>query len=81
MEISITYEKGRVPVVVLRLAGMLDGSTYEKLNEAVRKIYDGGGRNRMVKKAGHRSTPLTVTAIAAFSSMSNCSTRFRRWRG
>ncbi len=45
MEITVSQEKGRVAVAMLKIAGQLDGQTYQVLIDKAREVYDGGARN------------------------------------
>jgi anti-anti-sigma factor len=42
MEITVSQEKGRVTVGVLKIAGQLDGQTYEGLISKAREVYQSG---------------------------------------
>jgi anti-anti-sigma regulatory factor len=43
MEITVSKEQGRVPVTVLKVAGQLDGQSYQQLIERARQEYEAGG--------------------------------------
>lgn len=45
MEIIISYEKGNVPVAVIKVTGQLDGQTYQKLIESAREAISSGTKN------------------------------------
>ncbi len=42
MEITVSQEKGRVAVAVVKVTGQLDGQTYEKLISKAREVYESG---------------------------------------
>jgi len=43
VEITVSKEQGRVPVTILRVAGRLDGQTYQQLIDRARDEYEAGG--------------------------------------
>jgi anti-anti-sigma regulatory factor len=45
MDINISQEKGSVPVTVVKLAGQLDGQTYQSLIAAAQEAMAGGSKN------------------------------------
>ncbi len=45
MEITISQEQGRVAVSVIRIAGHLDGQTYQDLIEKAREVVKAGTKN------------------------------------
>lgn len=45
MEITVSQEKGRVTVATLKVAGQLDGQTYQQLIDKAREVYEGGARD------------------------------------
>ncbi len=45
MEITVSQEQGRISVSVIKLAGHLDGQTYESLISKAREIVEAGSRN------------------------------------
>jgi anti-anti-sigma regulatory factor len=45
MNITVTSEKGRVPVAVLEVEGQLDGQNYHQLIEKARELYNNGTRD------------------------------------
>ena len=45
MEITVSKEQGRVPVTVLRVAGQLDGQSYQQLIDRAREVYEAGARS------------------------------------
>lgn len=45
MEINISQEKGNVPVTVIKVAGQLDGQTYQKLIASAQEALNGGAKN------------------------------------
>lgn len=45
MEISISQEKGNVPVTVIKVTGQLDGQTYQKLIASAQEVLNGGVKN------------------------------------
>ena len=45
MEITVSQEQGRVAVAVLKIAGQLDGQSYQRLIDKAREVYDGGARD------------------------------------
>lgn len=45
MEITISQEQGRVSVSVIRIAGHLDGQTYQDLIEKAREVVKAGTKN------------------------------------
>lgn len=48
MEIAVSTEQGRVAVSVLRIAGQLDGQTYNQLIERAREAYAAGSRSMLL---------------------------------
>jgi len=45
MEITVSKEQGRIPVTVLRVAGQLDGQTYQHLIDKACGEYEAGAHN------------------------------------
>ena len=45
MEITVSQEQGRISISVIKLAGQLDGQTYESLIARAREVVEGGTRN------------------------------------
>lgn len=45
MEITISQEQGRISVAVIKLAGHLDGQTYQTLITKAREVVEAGTRN------------------------------------
>ena len=45
MNISVSQEKGHVPVAVIHLEGQLDGQSYQQLTEKARAVFETGTRN------------------------------------
>lgn len=48
MEITVSKEQGRVPVTVLKVAGQLDGQTYQELIDRAREEYETGARSMLL---------------------------------
>lgn len=48
MDIRVSQEKGRVPVTVLHVAGEVDASSYEQLQQAAQQAVDGGARDLLL---------------------------------
>jgi anti-anti-sigma factor len=48
MEITVSKEQGRVPVTVLRVAGQLDGQTYQQLIDRARDEYEAGAHTMVL---------------------------------
>jgi anti-anti-sigma factor len=48
MEITVSKEQGRVPVMVLRVAGQLDGQTYQQLIDRARDEYEAGAHSMLL---------------------------------
>jgi anti-anti-sigma regulatory factor len=48
MEITVSKEQGRVPVTVLKVAGQLDGQTYQELIDRAREEYEAGARSMLL---------------------------------
>jgi anti-anti-sigma factor len=48
MEITVSKEQGRVPVTVLRVAGQLDGQTYQQLIDRARDEYEAGAHSMLL---------------------------------
>ena len=48
MEITVSKEQGRVPVTVLRVAGQLDGQTYQQLIDKARHEYEAGAHSMVL---------------------------------
>lgn len=45
MEITVSKEQGHVPVTILRVAGELDGQTYQQLTSKARAEYEAGAQS------------------------------------
>jgi anti-anti-sigma regulatory factor len=45
MQINISHEKGSVPVAVVKMAGQLDGQTYQDLIKAAQDLMNAGTQN------------------------------------
>jgi len=45
MEITVSQEQGRISISVIKLAGQLDGQTYESLIAKAREVVESGIRN------------------------------------
>jgi anti-anti-sigma regulatory factor len=45
MEINISHEQGKVPVTVIKVAGQLDGQTYQKLIASAQEVIKAGSKN------------------------------------
>ena len=45
MEITISQEQGKVPVTMIKVAGQLDGQTYQKLIASAQDVIQGGASN------------------------------------
>lgn len=45
MEINVLQEMGKVPVTVIKVAGQLDGQTYQKLISSAQEVINGGTKN------------------------------------
>lgn len=45
MEIVVSQEQGQVPVTILKLAGQLDGQTYQDLIMKAQEVFNGGAKN------------------------------------
>lgn len=45
MQIIVSQEQGKAPVTVLKLAGQLDGQTYQNLIAQAQELYKGGTKN------------------------------------
>lgn len=41
MEITVSQEQGRVAIAVIKVAGQLDGQTYQRLIDKAREVYNG----------------------------------------
>jgi anti-anti-sigma factor len=48
MEITVSKEQGRVPVTVLRVAGQLDGQSYQQLIDRARDEYQAGAHTMIL---------------------------------
>jgi anti-anti-sigma regulatory factor len=48
MNITVSEEAGRVDVTVLRLAGELDGQTYQNLINKAKELFAAGSRNFLI---------------------------------
>ena len=48
MQISFSKQMGRVPVMVLHLAGDLDASNYTDVIKQAQELYDGGARDLVI---------------------------------
>jgi anti-anti-sigma regulatory factor len=45
MQITVSQEQGNVPVTILKLAGQLDGQSYQSLIMKAQEVYKGGAVN------------------------------------
>ena len=45
MEINMSQEQGKVPVTFIKVAGQLDGQTYQKLIASAQDVIKGGAKN------------------------------------
>ena len=45
MDISVSQAQGRVPVIVLKLDGQLDGQNYQDLINKAQELYKSGGKD------------------------------------
>jgi anti-anti-sigma regulatory factor len=45
MKINITKTEQPIPIVILRLEGILDGASYHRLNEKAQTLFTGGARD------------------------------------
>jgi len=45
MEINISQEQGKVPLTFIKVAGQLDGQTYQKLIASAQDVIKGGAKN------------------------------------
>jgi len=45
MEITISQENGKAPVTVIKVAGQLDGQTYQKLIASAQEVIESGASN------------------------------------
>lgn len=45
MDINVSQEMGKVPVTVIKVAGQLDGQTYQKLISSAQEVINGGTKN------------------------------------
>ncbi|MGH2521981.1 MAG: STAS domain-containing protein, partial [Anaerolineales bacterium] len=48
MDITISYEQGRVPITVFHVKGDIDISTYEQLQQQAKEAYQAGTRNLLL---------------------------------
>ena len=64
MEITVSKEQGRVPITVLRVAGQLDGQSYQELIGRAREEYDAGARTMLLDL-----TELTYISSAGLVSL------------
>jgi anti-anti-sigma regulatory factor len=48
MEITVSKEQGRVPVTILRVAGQLDGQTFQQLIDKAREEYEAGAQTMLL---------------------------------
>jgi len=48
LQTTVEQVEGPVPVTVIALDGELDGSTYERVIDSVRKVYESGGRRLLL---------------------------------
>jgi anti-anti-sigma factor len=48
LQTTVEQVEGPVPVTILALDGELDGASYERVIDAVRGIYEGGGRHLLM---------------------------------
>lgn len=45
MEINISHEQGNVPVTIIKVAGQLDGQTYQKLISSAQEVMNNGTKD------------------------------------
>ncbi|MDP1546278.1 MAG: STAS domain-containing protein [Anaerolineales bacterium] len=48
MQITVSQEQGNVPVTVLKLAGQLDGQSYQSLIAKAQEVHKGGAGNLLL---------------------------------
>jgi anti-anti-sigma regulatory factor len=70
MEITITQDQGSVQI--MHLQGKLDGSNYQSLIEAARKLFDAGARNVILDLS-----QLTYISSAGISALHRVALLFR----
>lgn len=51
MDITVSQEQGRISISVIKLAGQLDGQSYESLISRAREAIEGGTRNILLDLA------------------------------
>jgi anti-anti-sigma factor len=64
MEITVTQEKGKVPVSVTHIKGELDASSYSKLVNTAQVLYSAGARSLLLDL-----TDLTFISSAGLASL------------
>lgn len=52
LQTTVEQAEGPVPVTILALNGELDASSYERVIDTVRRIYDAGGRRLLMDLTG-----------------------------
>ena len=72
MEISVTQEKGKVPVSVVHLKGDLDASSYLELVDTAQKLYNDGVRSLLLDL-----TDLVFISSAGLASLNMVTRMFR----
>ena len=72
MNIKISHEKGRVPILVLSIDGAVDSSNYEQLEQAALKEIDQGAQYLLMDL-----TEVRFMSSAGFRSMTKIFKRLR----
>ena len=72
MEITVTQEKGKVPVCVVHLKGELDASSYPELVDTAQMLYSAGVRSLLLDL-----TDLTFISSAGLASIHMVTKMFR----
>jgi anti-anti-sigma factor len=72
MEITVTQEKGKVPVCVVHLKGELDASSYPELVDTAQMLYSAGVRSFLLDL-----TDLTFISSAGLASIHMVTKMFR----
>ena len=72
MEITVTQERGKVPVSVIRIKGELDASSYPRLVNTAQALYSAGARSLLLDL-----TDLTFISSAGIASLHIVTKMFR----
>jgi anti-anti-sigma regulatory factor len=68
MNITVSLQKGRVPVAVIYIDGKLDSNSFQRLIDEARKVYTGGARDLVLDMS--KVTYISSAGIVSLHSIS-----------